>query len=187
TGVLDARLERELTGRGLELAEVHQALIDLVDEGDVVRDGGEIRLARPTESKAEARALMLEEVHALSEDRGKPVPLMTLLRAARSRGLTTARAHRIIGELVDEGSIWRDDRGIHLTGEGETDRSKARKAVLDAVRSLAHGHGTGASRVEVIDLVVSQGLGEEQARETLEDLLDDGLVHDAGGGLLRPG
>jgi hypothetical protein len=89
--------------------------------------------------------------------------------------------------LVDEGVLWRDDRGVHLMGEGEADPATARDAVLAALRQLADGHGMGASAVEVIDLAVSRGLGEQEARETLDDLVDDGLVHDAGGGFLRPG
>jgi hypothetical protein len=186
-GVLDVRLERELVSRGLELAEVRQALTDLVDEGDVVREGGEVRLATPPGGQVDARELLLEVVHALSEDRGRPVPLMTVLRAARSRGLATTRAHRTMDDLVDSGRLWRDDRGVHLTGEGETDPGRAREAVLAAVRQLAHAHEMGAPRVEVLDMAISQGLGETEARETLKELVDDGLVHDAGGGFLRPG
>lgn len=186
-GVLDARLERELTSRGLELEEVRQALDDLVDGGDLVRDGAEVRLARPSSSDREARELILEVVHALSEDRGMPVPLLTVLRAARSRGLPATRAHRTLDGLVDEGALWKDDAGVHLAGEGEMDPGRVRESVLAAVRQLASSHSMGAPTVEVIDLAVSQGLGEQEARETIEELLDDGLVHDAGGGFLRPG
>ncbi|UCC92988.1 MAG: hypothetical protein JSW25_10080 [Thermoplasmata archaeon] len=186
-GVLDARLERELTSRGLELAEVHEALDDLVDSGDVVRDGGEVRLAGPEGGPAEAGKLVLEIVHALSEDKGRPVPTVTVLRAARSRGLPTARANRTLEGLLATGQLWRDDRGVHLAGEGAMEPGRAREAVLSAVRELTQAHHMGAPRVEVIDLAVAQGLGEEEARETLEDLVDDGLVHDAGGGFLRPG
>jgi hypothetical protein len=187
TGVLDARLERELTSRGVELEEARQALDDLVDEGEVIRDGGEVRVSRPGVSDREAKEQMLEVVHALSEDRGRPVPLITVLRAARSRGLPATSTRRAMDALVDEGVLWRDDRGVHLMGEGEADPATARDAVLAALRQLADGHGMGASAVEVIDLAVSRGLGEQEARETLDDLVDDGLVHDAGGGFLRPG
>jgi len=186
TGVLDARLERDLTSRGMELSEVREALEDLVDIGDVVRDGGEVRLVGPSGGVGE-RDLMLEVVHALSEDRERPVPVVTVLRAARSRGLPAARAHRTLDDLVDAGMVWRDDRGVHLAGEGETDATKARDAVMASVRELAHGHSMGASRVEVMDLAVTKGLGEEEARETLEGLVDNGLVHEAGNGFLKPG
>lgn len=187
SGVLDARLERELASRGLELAEVREALDDLVDTGDVVRDGGEVRLAGPKGGAAEARELMLQVVHALSEDRARPVPVVTVLRAAMSRGLPATRAHRTLDDLVDAGHLWRDDRGVHLAGEGATDPERARTSLMEAVRRLAHGHRMGASRVEVIDLAVANGMGEEEAREVLEDLVDEGLVHDAGGGFIRPG
>jgi hypothetical protein len=187
TGVLDARLEHELTSRGLELEEVREALDDLVDTGDVVRDGGEVRLASSLGGEAEARELMLEVVHALSEDKGRPVPTITILRAARSRGMPTARAHRTLEALMDAGQVWKDDRGVHLADEGMTDPEQARKAVLATVRDLAHGHRMGASRIEVIDMAVTRGLGEEEARETLEDLLEGGLVHEAGDGYIRPG
>jgi hypothetical protein len=187
TGVLDARLERELTSRGLELEEVRQAVDDLVDGGDLVRDGAEVRLAGVRGSEREARGLILEVVHALSEDRGVPVPLVTVLRAARSRGLPPTRAHRTLDGLVDEGTLWKDDSGVHLAGEGEMEPGRARGSVLAAVRQLASSHKMGAPTVEVIDLAVAQGLGEQEARETIEELLDDGLVHDAGGGFLRPG
>jgi hypothetical protein len=186
-GVLDARLEMELTSRGLELAELKEALDDLVDTGDVIRDGGEVRLASLRGGQAQASELVLEVVHALSEDKGRPVPTVTVLRAARSRGLPSARAHRTLEGLLDSGLLWKDDRGIHLPGEGETDPARAREAVLASVRELAHGNQMGAARIEVIDLAVTKGLGEEEARETLEDLVDDGFVHDAGGGFLRPG
>jgi hypothetical protein len=186
-GVLDARLERELTTRGLELAEIREALNDLIDSGDVIRDGGEVKLARPEGGPAQAQEILLEVVHALSEDKGRPVPTVTVLRAARSRGVATARAHRTLEALIDSDQLWRDDRGVHLAGEGTTDPARAREAVLAAVRELAHGHQMGASRLEVIDLAVTKGLGEEEARETLGDLVDDGVVHDAGGGFLRPG
>jgi hypothetical protein len=112
---------------------------------------------------------------------------MTVLRAARSRGLTATRARRTLDDLVDGGRLWRDDRGVHLAGEGETDPGRAREAVMAAVRQLARAHEMGAPRVEVLDMAVSQGLGEAEAWETLEDLVDDGLVHDAGDGFLRPG
>ncbi len=187
TGVLDARLERELASRGLELEEVRQALDDLVDGGDVIRDGAEVRLTGAVGGEREAKDLLMEVAHALSEDRGKPVPLMTVLRAARSRGLTATRAHRTLDTLVDEGALWKDDRGVHLGGEGQVEPGEARESVLAAVRQLATSHRMGAPTVDVIDLAVSQGLGEEEARETLEELVDDGLVHDAGGGFLRPG
>ena len=186
-GVLDARLERELTSRGMELVEVQEALDDLVDLGDVVRDGAEVRLARPFGGESEALDLMLEVVHALSEDKGMPVQTLTVLRAARSRGLPAARAHRTLEDLMDSGQLWRDDRGVHLPGEGITDPEKAKVAVLAVVRELAHDHRLGASRIEVIDIAVTKGLGEEEARETLEDLMDAGFVHDAGDGFLRPG
>lgn len=187
TGVLAARLEMELTGRGLELDEVREALDDLVDTGDVVRDGAEVRAPRSTSSDREARSVMLEVIHALSEDRARPVPVMKVLRTTRARGLTAVRAHRTLDDLVDDGSVWRTDLGIHLAGEGETPPERAREAVLAAVRELAGRHGMGAPEVEVIDLAIARGLEELEARETLEDLVDDGLVHDAGGGFLRPG
>jgi SOS response regulatory protein OraA/RecX len=187
SGVLDARLERELTSRGMELAEVSQALDDLVDTGDVVRDGGEVRLAGPDGGETEARNVLIEVVHALSEDMGRPVATVTVLRAARSRGLASARAHRTLEGLLDSGQLWRDDRGVHLPGEGSADPARARKTILGAVRELADEHQMGAPRVEVIDLAVTKGLGEEEARETLEDLVDDGFVHDTGSGFLRPG
>ena len=101
--------------------------------------------------------------------------------------MTATRIHRTLDDLVDGGALWRDDGGVHLAGEGETDPGRARTALIEVVRQLAHGHHVGAPRLEVIDLAVSRGLGEEEARETLEDLVDDGLVHDAGGGFLRPG
>jgi hypothetical protein len=46
-GVLAARLERELTSRGCELDEVLEAIEELVDEGDLLRVGGEVRTSRP--------------------------------------------------------------------------------------------------------------------------------------------
>jgi len=187
SGLLATRLERELTGRGLELAEVREALDELVDTGDLVRDGAEVRAPRRTSPDAGSRRVMLEVVHALSEDRARPVPVLKVLRTSRARGLSAVRAHRTLDDLVDEGSLWRDDRGVHLAGEGETPPDRAREAVLAAVRELAGRHRMGAPQVEVIDLVISRGLDEGEAKETLEDLVDDGLVHDAGGGFLRPG
>ena len=61
-----------------------------------------------------------------------------------------------------------------------------REVLLEAVRQLGHGR-IGAPRVEVLDLAMDEGLGEEEARELLEDLIDDGLVHEAGEGFLKPG
>ncbi len=186
-GALAARLERELTGRGLELAEVREALEELVDSGDVVRDGSEVRAPRRASADREARTVMMEVIHALSEDRARPVPVMKVLRTSRARGLTAVRAHRTLDDLVDDGSVWRDDRGIHLAGEGEMPAMRARETVMAAVRELSGRHRMGAPEVEVIDLVVSRGLDEGEARETLEDLVDDGLVHEASAGFLRPG
>jgi hypothetical protein len=186
-GVLDARLERELTSRGMELEEIEEALDDLVDLGDVIRDGGEVGLARPASGNDEAIQLVMEVMHALSEDKGQPVATIRVLRAARSRGLAAVNAHRTLDALVDSGQVWKDDRGLHLAGEGSTDPSRARETVLGVVRELSGLHRMGAPRVEVVDMAVSRGMGEEEARETLEDLVDDGHVHDAGGGFLRPG
>ena len=185
-GVLAARLERELTSRGCELDEVLEAIEELVDEGDLLRVGGEVRTSRPKMEDQQARELLLEVIHALSEDRDAPVPLMKVLRATRSRGMGTALMHRTLDDLVDAGQVWKDDRGLHLTASVPRDTGRGREALLEAVRQLGHGR-IGAPRVEVLDMAMDGGLGEEEARELLEDLIDDGLVHEAGAGFLKPG
>ena len=185
-GVLAARLERELTSRGYELDEVHEAIEELVDEGDLLRKGNEIRTSGPQLDDDRARELLLEVIHALSEDRNGPVPLMKALRAARSRGMGVALLHRTLDDLADAGQVWKDDHGLHLAGSVPRDANRSRETLLEAVRQLGHG-GIGASRVEVLDLAMDGGLGEEEARELLEYLIDDGLVHEAGKGFLKPG
>lgn len=187
TGVLDARLERELTSRGLELEEVSEALEELVDGGELLRDGGEVRMARPAMDDAEALALLTEVLRALSEDRGRPVPIITALRAARSRGMKVTSFHRALEGLVDGGQVWRDERGLHIEGTAPGDEGSASKVLLHAVRELSASHGMGAPTVEVLDIAMEEGLGEAEAREVLDDLIDAGRVHDAGGGFLRPG
>ncbi len=185
-GVLAARIERELTSRGLEIDEVREALDELVDRGDLVRDGGEVRHALPLMDHREARDLLLELLHALSEDRAIPVPLMKAVKASRSRGMRTSMFHRALDDLVDEGRVWHDDEGLHLADVVVTDTGRGREVVLEAVRQLGHGR-LGAPRSEVIDMALGEGIGETQARELLEDLIDDGHIHDAGGGFLKPG
>jgi hypothetical protein len=185
-GVLDARIERELTSRGLELDEVREALDDLVDNGDLVRDGGEVRIALPVMDEGEARQLLLEVLHALSEDRAVPVPLMKALKASRSRGMRTTMFHRGLDGLVDEGRVWHDDDGLHLADVVVADTGRWREVVLEAVRQLGHGR-LGAPRSEVMETAIAQGLGEDEAMEILVDLIDDGHIHDAGGGFLKPG
>lgn len=185
-GVLNAKLERELTSRGCELDEVREAMEELVDEGDLLREGNDVRTSGPKMDDTQARELLLEVIHALSEDRDAPVPLMKVLRAARSRGMGTALVHRTMDDLIDSGQVWKDDRGLHLTAAVSRDTDRDRETLLEAVRQLGHGR-IGASRVEVLDLAMDGGLGEEAARELLEDLIDDGLVHEAGEGFLKPG
>jgi SOS response regulatory protein OraA/RecX len=186
-GVLDARLERELTSRGLELPEVREALEELVDGGELLRDGGEVRMARPAMDDAAALALLTEVLRALSEDRGRPVSVVTALRAARSRGMKVTSFHRALEGLVDGGQVWRDDRGLHIEGPGPVDEGSVDQVLLHAIRELSATHGMGASRVEVLDLAMAEGLGEAEAREVLADLIDAGRVHDTGDGFLRPG
>jgi len=185
-GVLAARLERALTSRGFELDEVLEAIEELVDEGDLLREGNEIRISGPKLDDDRARELLLEVIHALTEDRNAPVPLMKVLRAARSRGMGAVLLHRTMDDLVDAGQVWKDDHGLHLTGSVPKDTGRGRETMLEAVRQLGHGR-IGASRVEVLDLAMDGGLGEEEARELLEYLIDDGLVHEAGEGFLKPG
>jgi hypothetical protein len=180
-GVLDTRLERELTSRGMEIDEVREALDELVDDGDLVRDGGEVRIALPVMDDREARGLLLEVLRALSEDRAVPVPLMRALKASRSRGMRTTMFHRVLDDLVDGGRVWHDDDGLHMADAG-----RGREVLLEAVRELGHGR-LGAPRSEVLATALVEGFGEVEAGEILDDLIDDGHVHDAGGGFLKPG
>jgi hypothetical protein len=185
-GVLDARLGRELVGRGWDLGEVEEAIEELVDSGDLLRDGGEVRLAMTSTDERAVRERVLELVEALSEDAHQPVPMVKLLRGARRRELTPMLAHRVLDDMVDQGQLWQDERGIHLQPPTTLDPARHRDAVMAAVRDLQH-HSMGAPRVEVIDRVKGQGIEEWEVREVLDSLIDEGLVHDTGGGFLRPG
>ncbi len=98
----------------------------------------------------------------------------------------TALMHRTLDDLVDAGQVWKGDHGLHLTTSVPRDAGRGRETLLEAVRQLGHGR-IGAPRVEVLDLAMDEGFGEEEARELLEDLIDDGLVHEAGEGFLKPG
>lgn len=186
-GVLETRMEHELAGRGWELAEVRTALDDLVDTGDVIRRGGEVRLAMAMEPDPKVRDELLGALRDMAGASRRPVPLVRALRLARNLGVSTAQAHRVIDSMVDGGLLWRDDRGLHLERPTEVEQGSVRHEVIAAVRALGHGH-QGAPRLEVIDLAMSRGGVEEgEARRVLEDLIDEGIVHDTGGGFLRPG
>lgn len=186
TGVMVARVERAVTARGWEIGEVREALEELVDAGELLRDGSDVRLPGGRLNDDQARRLMLEVLHALAEDRRRPVPLVRALRAARSRGMGPALTHRILDDLVDSGLLWRDQRGIHLPGDDAMATASTRDLVLRLVRELVTSH-MGAPRVEVMERAMVEGLGEAEALEVLEGLIDDGLLHDAGGGFLKPG
>ncbi len=185
-GVLSTRIARVLADRGWELGEVEEAMEELVDSGELLRDGGEVRLAPSPMDRRDARETLLELIGALSADAHAPVPTIKLLRGARRRGLTAVRAQRILDEMVDSGLLWRDARGVRMQPPVALGDGAHREVILTAVRQLQH-HQQGASRLEVIDRAMDKGLEEWQAREALEDLIDDGLIHDTGGGFLRPG
>jgi DNA-binding IclR family transcriptional regulator len=185
-GVLDARVERELTGRGWNLVEVKEALNDLVDLGEILRDGGEIRLSGQGEPDEQVVRDLVEAIVDLAGTTARPVPIVRALRLAKNMGFTTAQAHRAIEAMVDGGQLWRDGKGLHARDPQGANATEPREMLMVVVRELVHGH-QGAPRIEVVDLAVSRGMDQDIARRMLEDLIDDGLVHDTGGGFLRPG
>ncbi len=186
-GVLVGRIERELSSRGCELEEVLEAIEELVDDGELLRVGNEVRTAPSGSGEAESRELMEGILSELATSTEGSVPVMRILRAARGRGMKATLAHRALEELMDLGAIWKDAHGIHAAAASDTEGATGpRELVMGAVRHLLKGH-QGAPRIEVIDAVVSKGIDHEEAREVLEGLIDDGLLHDTGGGFLRPG
>jgi hypothetical protein len=185
-GVLDARLERRLAERGWDLAEIVEAVEVLIDAGRLSRDGGEIRLVKDTDADRSAQTTILHVVEELWGPTRLPVPIVRALRIGRAKGLKASEAHVAIDELVDSGVLWKDGKGLHMTDPGGPTSEELHEVLLRAVRELDHGH-QGATRTEVLDMAVGRGLVAVEAREGLNELIEEGLVHDTGGGLLRPG
>lgn len=186
-GVLRASVVRDLADRGWEVDEVEEAIEELEDSGDIVLEGGSMRAAataRRVEEGAHDRVLAI--VASLAEIAGGGARPADVVRRAGAEGLDASAVEEAIEDLVDDGTLSRDRQGrLRCENPGPAEAT-SRSVVLGLVSVLQRGH-QGASRAEVVEQARGKGLSEDEAEEALDELLDEGTVHEHGHGFLRPG
>ena len=187
-GVLRASVVRDMADRGWEVAEVEEAIEELEDAGELVLEGGSMRAAataRRMEEGAHDRVLAIVASVAGAEGDGGARPA-DVVRRAGAEGLDPDAVEEAIEDLVDDGALSRDRQGrLRCEAPGSAEATSS-SVVMDLVRTLQRGH-QGASRAEVVEQARARGLSEDEAEEALDELLDDGALHEHGHGFLRPG
>lgn len=189
-GLSRAAVIRDLTGRGWEIQEVEEAIEELEDSGELVAEGGRLRLIGAGDAREGLEERVLSLVAEMVDESGGLARPSDVIRRAGAAGLPPKAVHEAIDALVDDGALSRDRRG-HLRIDAVDGTSKASggepvSLVLELVRGLQRGH-QGASRAEVVDQAQRRGLSEDEAEEAIETLLVAGQVHEHGHGFLRPG
>ena len=189
-GVLRASVVRDLVERGWDVDEVEEAIEELEDAGDVVLEGGSMRAAATAlraEEGAHDRVLaIVTSMTGKMTDGAAGARPADVVRRAGAEGLDPRAVEEAIEDLVDDGALSRDRQGrlrCEATGGAE---ATSRSVIQDLVRALQRGH-QGASRAEVVEHARERGLSEDEAEEALDELLDEGAVHEHGHGFLRPG